>query len=68
MYCRRNNLDLNNIIFVGNDINDSDVMRIVGYPICPLDAQKEIKQISSIVLDVKGGEGVARSIYNLISE
>ena len=33
--CRNKNIFLSNVVYIGNDINDVDVMRIVGYPICP---------------------------------
>ena len=33
-------------IFIGNDINDREVMEFVGYPLCPSDAHYSIKNIS----------------------
>ena len=65
-YCNENNIQLSNVVYIGNDINDFEVMSIVGYPVCPLDAYEEIKRISKIILEVKGGEGVVRDFLNYI--
>ena len=61
LYCKENNYDLNKVIFIGNDINDADVMRAVGYPFCPEDAVSVISDISKDVIPCKGGFGVIRS-------
>jgi len=54
------------VMFVGNDLNDSEVMKWVGLPVCPADAHPAIKQISKIVLPEKGGEAISRKIYDLL--
>ena len=50
------------IIYVGDDIPDYEVMQRAGCACCPKDACSEIKHISTYVSDVKGGDGVARDI------
>lgn len=65
-YCSENNINLENVIYVGNDINDKKAMECVGWPICPFDAQESIKQISKLVLTKRGGDGVIRELMNLI--
>ena len=67
-YCKENDIQLKNVVYVGNDINDLEVMKIVGYPVCPVDACKEIKKIAKIILNVSGGEGVIRELINYINE
>lgn len=59
-FCQINNIELKSVIYIGNDLNDLEAMKIVGYPICPLDAYDEIKKISKIILPSKGGYGVVR--------
>lgn len=59
-------LNMENIIYIGNDLNDLDVMRSVGLKICPKDAWQEIKDISDIILDVAGGEGVVREFARIL--
>ena len=65
-YCKKNNIKLQAVAFVGNDINDLNVMKNIGLSICPSDAAKEIKSISKIVLKTKGGDGVIRELFELI--
>ena len=63
-YCREKDIDLARVIYIGNDINDLDAMRFVGYPMAPLDASDEVKNIAKIILKVKGGDGVVRELLN----
>lgn len=65
-YCKKNNLDLSSVAFVGNDINDKEVMQIVGLSICPKDSHKNILNFSNIVLNTDGGQGVVREIFDMI--
>lgn len=55
-----------NIIYMGDDIPDIPVMKIVGLPCCPNDAAPEVQQISSYISDKKGGEGCARDIIEQV--
>lgn len=57
---RRYQLDLNEIAYIGDDINDLDVLKNVGCGICPKDAADEVKSVSSYICSVKGGQGVIR--------
>ncbi len=65
-YCTEHQLDLDRVMFVGNDLNDYAAMKQVGYPVAPADAHVEITQISKIVLQAAGGNGVAREIAEKI--
>ena len=65
-YCRKNNFDLKQVAYIGNDINDKDVMETVGITFCPADAHDSIKGISNHVLKTKGGGGVIRELLDLI--
>ena len=65
-YCKQKKISISSVGFVGNDINDLDVMSSCGVSICPVDAYDAIKKISDYCLTTKGGKGVVREIYNLI--
>ena len=65
-YCNTHNINLNSVLYIGNDINDYEVMTHIGYKICPNDAHKDIISISDVVLSTKGGSGVIRELYDLI--
>ena len=67
-YCENNNFDLQNVAYVGNDINDKEVMEIAGTTYCPLDAHKSIQDISDNILKTKGGDGVVRELLDLINK
>jgi YrbI family 3-deoxy-D-manno-octulosonate 8-phosphate phosphatase len=68
-YCSRNSLDLNKVIFVGNDLNDVPVMSVVGYPMAPQDAYPEVKKVAKFIIPAAGGTGVVRELLNFfISE
>ena len=54
--------DLSRILYVGNDLNDFHVMKICGYSACPADSHKKIKELSNIVLNTRGGQGVVREL------
>ena len=66
-YCQENNIDLQTVLYVGNDINDFEVMNSVKYKICPADAVDSIKEISDIILTTKGGNGVVRELYDKLT-
>lgn len=53
---------LENIVYVGDDINDLDVIKIVGYGCCPADALPQVREAADYVAKSKGGEGVIREI------
>jgi YrbI family 3-deoxy-D-manno-octulosonate 8-phosphate phosphatase len=67
-YCRELNIDPQETLYIGNDINDLDAMLAVGYPVCPNDAYKEIKKIAKYVLPVAGGYGVIRELLNSLKK
>ena len=56
------NIDPSDILYMGDDIPDYEVMKMVGLPACPADADSEIKQIAVYVSDKKGGEGCVRDV------
>jgi len=54
------------VLFMGDDIPDYEVMRQVLLPCCPADAAAEIKQVSAYISTVKGGEGCARDVIEKV--
>ena len=65
-YCKENVIHLKNVAYVGNDINDNDVMGNVGITFCPADAHDSIKAISDHALKTKGGHGVIRELFDFL--
>jgi YrbI family 3-deoxy-D-manno-octulosonate 8-phosphate phosphatase len=58
----RRGYKLSNILYVGNDLNDYNSMRISGLSVCPADSHPKIKKISNFVLKTNGGKGVVREL------
>lgn len=57
---------LENIIYVGNDINDIECLKIVGCSVVVNDAMPYVKQYAEIVLTNKGGHGAIRELADMI--
>ena len=49
-----------NIVYLGNDLNDYEVMDIVEFFVAPKDAHPLIKKNAQFVIDANGGEGFVR--------
>lgn len=60
------NLNKNQILYMGDDLPDWEVMRQVGMPVCPADAAPEIKSICKYVSPYAGGNGCVRDIIEKI--
>lgn len=54
------------MIFVGDDIPDIEVMKECGLPCCPKDAAPEVKDISRYISYQNGGFGVGRDIIEQV--
>ncbi len=50
------------VIFMGDDIPDLEVMGCVGCPVCPKDACAEVRDISCYISDYAGGYGCGRDV------
>ncbi len=65
-FLTRYGLQNEEVIYVGDDIPDYEIMRLCGCPCCPADACPDIKGISAYVSSRKGGEGVGRDIIEQV--
>lgn len=65
-YSNENNILLQNIAYVGNDINDYEAMKLVGIKIVPSDAYEVVKNIADYITKTAGGFGVLREIADII--
>ena len=61
-FVEANNLDLNEVCYMGDDIPDYYTMQKVALAACPADAVPEIKEISHYISPYKGGQGCVRDI------
>lgn len=65
-YLADNNINNDEVIYVGDDIPDYEIMKTVGLPCCPADACSDIKNISTYISPYKGGRGCARDIIEQV--
>jgi 3-deoxy-D-manno-octulosonate 8-phosphate phosphatase (KDO 8-P phosphatase) len=65
-YVEEHKLTPEQVLYMGDDIPDYEVMLRVGMPACPSDASEEIKAISKYISHYKGGEGCVRDIIEQV--
>lgn len=66
VFLKKYNLDESEVLFMGDDIPDLTVMKVAGIPVCPSDADSEIKQVALYISDKKGGEGCVRDVVEQV--
>ena len=57
---------MQNVAYIGDDINDMDVIRKVGFGCSVSNGMKEVKSVAKYVSNKSGGEGAIREIIELI--
>ena len=67
--CAEMGIGLDEVCYVGDDINDIDLLSEVGMAACPKNAMAEVKAIPGIiVLEHNGGDGAIRELCDRIIE
>ena len=65
--CIEKNMSLSEVAYIGDDINDYNVLSSVGFPACPMNAITNIKNIEGIThLSKSGGDGAVREFVELL--
>lgn len=64
--CDKYGIDMAEVAYVGDDLNDLEVMNAVGLAICPADAVPQIKEIAGYVTKQPGGHGAVREAAEYI--
>lgn len=66
--CNKMNIKFEQVAYVGDDLNDYEILTMVGFPACPQNALKKIKEIPGIrVLKKAGGEGAIREFVDYLN-
>jgi len=63
-FCDESGITLEEVAYIGDDINDREVIQAVGLSACPGDAVGSIKKIVNIVLEKHGGYGCIREFID----
>lgn len=62
----RRGLSLQEVAFMGDDVNDLEALRAVGFSAAPADALPQVLQVVDYVCRKRGGEGAVREVADLI--
>tara|TARA_Y100001963_G_C6596952_1_gene360667 strand:+ start:70 stop:600 length:531 start_codon:yes stop_codon:yes gene_type:complete len=65
-YISNNNINAENVLYMGDDIPDVPVLKQVGLSTCPQDAVPEVKDICNYVSHKLGGEGCVRDVIQQV--
>lgn len=66
--CEKYGISLEQVVYVGDDINDLEAIQTVGYGCCPSDAMPCVQQAADYIASAKGGQGVIREIVEQLLE
>ncbi len=66
IFLKKYNLNKSEVLFMGDDIPDYQVMKEAGIPVCPSDADSEIRDVASYISDKRGGEGCVRDVIEQV--
>jgi 3-deoxy-D-manno-octulosonate 8-phosphate phosphatase (KDO 8-P phosphatase) len=65
--CEKENITLQEVAYIGDDINCIELLQSVGVAACPNNAVKSVKQINGIIqLEKSGGDGAVREFVEMI--
>ena len=64
--CKKFQVSLAEIAYIGDDLNDLEIMKLVGFAATPLDGVKDLRKIVDYVCRNNGGNGAFREIADLI--
>jgi 3-deoxy-D-manno-octulosonate 8-phosphate phosphatase (KDO 8-P phosphatase) len=62
----KHNLDDADILYMGDDLPDYEIMERAGLPACPMDAAIEIKEKAKYISDKGGGQGCVRDVIEQV--
>ena len=64
--CKFYELESKNVAYIGDDVNDLELLKSVGFSAVPNDAILEAREIADYICKTNGGNGVLREIANLL--
>lgn len=65
-WCKAEGIDLSDVVYVGNDLNDLECFAIVGCAVAVSDAAQRVKDAADVVLTRSGGRGAIREVIESI--
>lgn len=65
-YLSDNNINEEQVLFMGDDIPDYEVMLKAGISSCPADAAEEVRKVANYISHFQGGKGCARDVIEQV--
>jgi len=62
--CNKYNVKPSEVVYVGDDLNDYEIMKMVGIACCPANAIQQIREIADYISPMNGGDGAIRDIID----
>lgn len=67
-YLNKKNISWESVWYLGNDVNDLEVIRKANVSLCPIDAAPEIRKEVDVILPIRGGSGVLNYIASHLEQ
>ena len=64
--CHKFRVNLEEIAYIGDDVNDAKIMKLVGFSATPLNGLYHVKKIADYICKSRGGNGAFREFVDLI--
>jgi len=64
--CHKFRVNPEEIAYIGDDINDAKIMKLVGFSATPVNGLYQIKKIADYICKTRGGDGAFREFTDLI--
>ncbi|OYX26231.1 MAG: 3-deoxy-D-manno-octulosonate 8-phosphate phosphatase [Flavobacteriales bacterium 32-35-8] len=65
-YIEANDIKPENVLYMGDDMPDYPVLKVVGLPCCPQDAVAEVKGVAKYISHKNGGQGAVRDVIEQV--
>ena len=65
-FADRHGLQLTEICFVGDDVNDLPALALAGLSACPADAQPMVREQCKLIAKLPGGNGAVREVVEML--
>jgi len=63
---KKHNLGFEEVAYIGDDINDLELLKKVGFSSAPNDAMEKVKRVVDYVSTRRGGDGAVREVIEFI--
>ena len=62
--CEELHISLDEVAFIGDDLNDLEILKTVGYSATPADGTRKNQEVANYIFKLRGGEGCVREFID----